>query len=120
METETSVTRIGMDIHRKFSKVAARDADGKVAWRQRLEHAERTRLREQLDRWPKGTPVILEGTFGWGWMTDELKTAGLDPHLASSSNSQSSILNPLWLRPKAAPSITCSRFPQAVCRISNS
>ncbi len=48
METETSVTRIGMDIHRKFSKVTARDADGKIAWRQRLEHADRTRMRELL------------------------------------------------------------------------
>ncbi len=28
---------------------------------------------------------MLEGTFGWGWMSDELKAAGLDPHLASSS-----------------------------------
>jgi transposase len=42
-------------------------------------------MREQLGSWPKGTPVILEGTFGWGWLSDELGAAGLDPHLASSA-----------------------------------
>jgi len=34
-----------------------------------LEHADRLKLPEQLGRWPKGTPVILEGTFGWGWFS---------------------------------------------------
>jgi len=84
MRTETSVSQIGLDIHRKFSKVTARDSDGKLAWRQRLEHADRARMRAQLERWPKGTPVVLEGSFGWGWMSDELKAAGLEAHLASS------------------------------------
>ena len=28
--------------------------------------------------------MILEGTFGWGWMSDELLAAQLDPHLSSS------------------------------------
>jgi transposase len=64
--------------------VTARGSDGKVAWRQRLEHGDRVRLREQFERWPKSTPVVLEGTFGWGWISDELEAAGLDPHLASS------------------------------------
>ncbi len=27
---------------------------------------------------------MLEATFGWGWLADELLAAGLDPHLASS------------------------------------
>ena len=84
MGTSVNVSQIGLDVHRKFSKVTARGSDGKVAWRQRLEHGDRVRLREQLERWPKGTPVVLEGTFGWGWISDELEAAGLDPHLASS------------------------------------
>jgi transposase len=53
-------------------------------WRQRLDHRDRGALREQLRDWPKGTPVILESTFGWGWMSDELLDAELDPHLANS------------------------------------
>ncbi len=84
MKTDDKVSQIGLDSHRKFSKVTARNSDGKVVWRQRLEHRERVRMREELARWPKDTPVVLEGTFGWGWMSDELKAAGLQPHLASS------------------------------------
>jgi len=84
MGTETSVSQMGLDVHKKFSRVTARSSDGKVAWRQRLEHADRTRMRIQLEHWPKNTPVVLEGTFGWGWLSDELKAAGLDPQLASS------------------------------------
>ncbi|MCP5119584.1 MAG: IS110 family transposase [bacterium] len=82
---DESVSQMGLDIHRKFSKVTARDDRGKIVWRRRLEHGDRVRLRDDLARWPRDAPVVLEGTFGWGWMSDELKAAGLDPHLASSS-----------------------------------
>jgi len=68
-----------------FSRITARDENGGVVWRQRLEHGDRVTLREQLRSWPEGTPVILEGTFGWGWLSDEMVAAGLDPHLASSA-----------------------------------
>ena len=54
---------MGLDIHSKFSKVTARNGQGKIVWRQRLAD------------WPNGAPVLLEGTFGWGWMSDELTTA---------------------------------------------
>jgi len=84
MKRETKVSQIGLDSHRTFSSVTARDRAGKVAWRTRLEHANRGPLREELQTWPKGTPVVLEGTFGWGWLSDELQAAGLEPHLASS------------------------------------
>jgi len=84
MKKETKVTQIGLDSHRTFSSVSARDAAGKVAWRKRLEHGDRGVLRAELRTWPVGTPVVLEGTFGWGWLSDELSSAGMDPHLASS------------------------------------
>ncbi len=32
MRTDASVTQMGLDIHRKFSKVTARDGQGKIAW----------------------------------------------------------------------------------------
>jgi len=28
--------------------------------------------------------VILEGAFGWSWLSEEIPAAGLEPHLASS------------------------------------
>ncbi len=84
MRTKPKVSQIGLDVHRKFSIAAARDAEHKVVWRERLQHVNRTQLKEVLTSWRQGTPVILEGTFGWEWMSDELLAAGLDPHLASS------------------------------------
>jgi len=82
--TDRTAAAIGLDVHRRFSTVTARNAEGKIAWRQRLEHEDRDDLREHLDTWPRGIPVILESSFGWEWMCEELEQAGVDPQLASS------------------------------------
>ncbi len=84
MQRESKVMQMGADNHKTFSRVTARDANGEIVWRQRLDHRDRRRLREQLKTWPTGVPVVLEGTFGWGWLSDELADAGLKPYLASS------------------------------------
>jgi len=84
METLQKVSHIGCDLHKKFTMATARDAHNRVVWRQRLEHADRPRLLAQLDTWPKGTPVIFEASFGWGWFADTVQAAQLEPHLASS------------------------------------
>ena len=81
---DRTAANIGLDVHRRFSKVTARNAEGKIAWRQRLEHGDRKELRKQLEDWPRGTPVILESSFGWEWLCEELEQAGLEAHLASS------------------------------------
>jgi transposase len=82
--TDRMAAGVGLDVHRRFSKVTARNLEGKIAWRERLEHADRTLLRRRLQDWPRGTPVILEASFGWEWLCEELEQSGLDPHLASS------------------------------------
>ena len=84
METLQKVSHIGCDLHKKFTIPTARDARNRLVWRQRLEHADRPRLRAQLGTWPKGTPVIFEAGFGWGWFADEVQAARLEPHLAGS------------------------------------
>lgn len=84
MDSRATVVQIGLDVHKTFSTVTARGPEGKVVWRQRLNHRERAGLRKQLRSWGKGIPVVLEGTFGWGWLCDELAAAELEPHLASS------------------------------------
>jgi len=83
MRRNAKVTHMGLDIHRNFSQATARGEQGERLWRARLEHADRQVLRQQLTQWPK-VPVVLEATFGWGWMSDELALAGQEPHLASS------------------------------------
>ncbi len=83
MENTTIVSYAGMDCHRTFSRLTARGADHRVLFRQRLEHDDRPRLRGSFEHLPAGTPVIMEGSFGWGWMSDELKDCHLDPHLVN-------------------------------------
>jgi transposase len=81
------VTRVGLDVHRDFSLASLQDDRGQVIARERLEHADRQELRKRLSAWPAGTPVVLEATFGWGWMCDELLEMKMAPHLASSRKS---------------------------------
>ena len=85
MGTTYKVVQLGLDSHKNFSQISARDEEGRVVWRQRLEHADRAELRRQMGAWPRGIPVVLEGTFGWGWVSDEIAQAGLEPQLASST-----------------------------------
>jgi len=82
--TDRTAVMVGLDVHRRFSTVTARNAEGKIAWRQRLRHEDRGLLRETLEDWPGGIPVILESSFGWEWICEELEQAGLEPLLASS------------------------------------
>jgi transposase len=82
--TDRTAAAIGLDVHRRFSTVTARNTEGKIAWRQRLEHEDRDDLRKHLETWPRGIPVILESSFGWEWVCEELEQAGLEPQLASS------------------------------------
>ena len=74
------VTQMGLDPHRTFSKVTGRDAEGRAVCRMRIDHRDHRLLPEDLGLWPKGTPVILEGTFGWGWLSEALKAAGRGSH----------------------------------------
>jgi transposase len=78
-----SVACAGVDVHYKFSTVTFRDGAGRVVARERLEHADRAALRRQVGRWPKGMPVVLEASFGWGWLSDLLEEVGLEPRLSN-------------------------------------
>ncbi len=84
MNRYEKVSHVGLDCHRNFTQMTARDSGNAVLFRQRLEHGDRGQMRQTLERFPAGTPFLLEGTFGWGWMADELKECRQDPHLASS------------------------------------
>jgi transposase len=78
-----NVACAGMDVHYKFSNVTFRDADGKVVSRQRLEHPDRQKLRRRLSQWPSGIPVVMEASFGWGWLSDLLEEKGMNVDLSN-------------------------------------
>jgi transposase len=73
----------GMDVHHKFSNVTFRNSAGKIVRRERLGHVGRAQLRERIRRWPRGTPVVLEASFGWGWLSDLMAEAGIEVHLSN-------------------------------------
>jgi transposase len=76
---------VGWDLHRKFSQVSLIEQQGdgqfRTVRRARLEHADRDTMQAWLAELPPGTPVAMEGSFGWQWVADFLTEAGLDPHL---------------------------------------
>ena len=82
-ERDVKVAAMGLDVHYKFSTVTMRDEQGRVVARERLEHADRQALRERLATWPKGAVVVVEASFGWSWLSDEMKAAGLDVQLSN-------------------------------------
>ena len=76
---------VGWDIHRKFSQLSIVQLDDegetRVVKRMRLEHTDQVAMRAQLAELPAGTPVAMEGSFGWPWIADLLQSLNLDPHL---------------------------------------
>jgi len=78
-----SVRAVGLDVHSKFTTVSMRDGQARVVRRERLDHRDRVRLREQLSHWPQGVPMVLEASFGWAAVADLLEQAGLMPRLCN-------------------------------------
>ena len=82
-DRDVKVAAMGLDVHYKFSTVTMRDERGDVVARERLEHPDRSALRARLAHWPKGVPAVLEASFGWGWLSDELTAVGIDVQLSN-------------------------------------
>lgn len=78
-----SVVAAGVDVHYQFSTVAFVDARSRVVHRERLEHRDRVALRARLSQWPAGLPVVLEASFGWGWLSDLMEEVGLKVRLSN-------------------------------------
>jgi transposase len=78
-----SVTGGGMDVHSKFTTVTMRDEKAKVVRRERLDHRDRRKLREVLSQWPPSASMVMEASFGWGWLAELMKELGLRPELSN-------------------------------------
>lgn len=80
-----STIAVGWDLHRKFSQVSVLLCDERgeirVVERARLEHDDRPTMRQWLARLPAGTPIAMEGAFGWQWVADLQTELGHEPHL---------------------------------------
>ena len=75
METLPKLAHVGCDLHQKFTIATAREAQKRLVWRKRLEHADPPQLRAQLGTWPKGTPVLLQATCGCDAVADSVQAA---------------------------------------------
>ena len=78
-----NVACCGMEVHYKFSNVSFRDPEGRMIRRERLDHPDREKLRQHIDQWPKKLPVVMEASFGWGWLSDLMQEAGMEVHLSN-------------------------------------
>ena len=78
-----SIVCAGVDVHYKTSTVSFLDSSAKAVRHETLDHRDREHLRKRLRQWPKGLMVVMEGSFGWGWLSDEMAAAGLDVHISN-------------------------------------
>jgi transposase len=72
-----------VDVHYEFSTVALVNDASRVVCRERLEHRDRERLRRRLSDWPSGLSVVMEASFGWGWLSDLMDEVGLKVRLSN-------------------------------------
>jgi transposase len=71
---------IGIDLHRRRSRVAIIDEDGELTLSKRIPTGRETITALLGD--PHATHVALEATYGWEWLAELLEDAGFDVHLA--------------------------------------
>ena len=78
----SSVAVVAMDIHKRFSKAVTFDSEGTLVDTQTVGHQSHDTMRAFLQQFAPDTPVIMEATFNWPWITDLAEEVGLAPHLA--------------------------------------
>src|SRR5258706_4043600 len=78
----------GLDIHRKQLTFDYVETDTGRLERGRIASADRERLASWLTRFDTSTPVAfaLEGCTGWRYVVEELRKAGVQPHLAEPAD----------------------------------
>jgi hypothetical protein len=71
---------IAFDSHKRYTWVEREQAVGGKVRQYRIEHAPGA-IRRALSGCVPGTPVAIEATANWYWITDEIEQAGLQPLL---------------------------------------
>src|SRR5579859_1865347 len=71
---------VGIDVHRKRSRVAVVAEDGTVQLNRNVVNGAEPVLK-LIGGLPLGTPVAFEAAFGWGWLVELLEDYGFEAHL---------------------------------------
>ena len=84
-----NVAVVGMDIHKLFSKAVVLEKGTRKVLDQRVvSHEGKSFMQKFLGEFAAGTPVVLEATFNWPWITDVAEECGLQPHLADPAGAR--------------------------------
>lgn len=73
---------VGIDLHKRFSQVAVLNEKGEVLDNRRVDN-DPSLLLQHFSPFPKETPVTLEATIGYEWMSDLLADNGFEVNLAN-------------------------------------
>jgi len=75
------VAVVSLDLHKKFSRAVAMNADAVVLKDVRVMHDDRQEMERFLEQFERGTDVVIEATFNWPWIADIATKCGLHAHL---------------------------------------
>ena len=84
----SSVAVVAMDIHKKFSKVVAMDAEAEVLEEWRIPHGDRGVMAAFFSEFEASTDVVMEATFNWPWIADVAEEMGVSVHLAHAGRAR--------------------------------
>jgi transposase len=71
---------VGIDVHRKRSRVAVINGDGEVLANRNVTNGAAPVL-SVIGGLPAGPPAAFEAAFGWGWLLELLEDYGFEPHM---------------------------------------
>ena len=83
-----NVAVVAMDIHKKFSKAVALDAQAQPIHTWNVDHGDYEVMQEFFRQFAPGTDVVMEATFNWPWIADVAQAMGMSAHLAHAQQAR--------------------------------
>lgn len=78
----------GIDLHSNNSYIVLLDETDKVIYQKRLENEAKSILKELQPYQEQIIGIVVESTYNWYWLVDELMEAGYQVHLANTGQIQ--------------------------------
>jgi transposase len=76
-----SVAVVSLDLHKKFTRAVAMDADAAVLSDVRVSRASHEEMERFFEEFELNTDVVMEATFNWPWIAGIATKCGLKAHL---------------------------------------